>query len=81
MTLVEYLKPELMKRAKAKGLEEGLEKGIEKGFEKGTEKGIETGKKEKAMEIVKTMLLKGIDIEAIVEATRLSKEEIKKLLN
>ncbi|MDQ1353769.1 MAG: hypothetical protein QG657_4076, partial [Acidobacteriota bacterium] len=41
------------------------------------EEGRETGKKEKALEIAKTMLSKGIPIDTIVETTGLTKEEIK----
>ncbi|MCX6580699.1 MAG: Rpn family recombination-promoting nuclease/putative transposase [Candidatus Aminicenantes bacterium] len=41
------------------------------------EEGREAGKKEKALEIAKTMLNKGIPIDTIVETTGLPKEEIK----
>ncbi|MEI3611374.1 hypothetical protein [Pseudogracilibacillus sp. SO30301A] len=47
----------------------------ERGKKKGLEEGLERGKKEVALELLK----KGLDIDLIVEATKLSLDEIKKL--
>ena len=47
----------------------------ERGKKKGLEEGLERGKKEVALELLK----KGLDIELIMEATKLSLEELKKL--
>lgn len=61
--------------ARAKGTEEGLRQGKEEGLKQGKEE----GKKQKQNEIAKRMLSKGINIEEIIELTKLSKEEIEKL--
>ena len=43
------------------------------------EKGLKKGKKEKTIEIAKKLLMMNIDIDKIVKATELTKEEIEKL--
>jgi len=69
-----------------KGIEKGREEGLEKGREEGLAEGLEKGRKEKEtalknekIEIAKTLLLQDVDIETIVKATKLSKEEVEKL--
>ena len=62
MTLIEYFKPKIFQR----------------GMEKGIEQGIEQGRKERDIQMAKTLLLEGIDIEIISKTTGLSKEEIRK---
>ncbi|MBU5269479.1 hypothetical protein KQH99_06330 [Clostridium cochlearium] len=47
----------------------------ERGIQKGMEKGIEKGK----IEVARNLLKMGMDLLAIVQATGLSKEEIKKI--
>ncbi|OJW50209.1 MAG: hypothetical protein BGO67_02465 [Alphaproteobacteria bacterium 41-28] len=69
MTPADYLKPEVFKR------------GIEKGIEEGIEKGIKKGRRQERIEMIKAMLLKGIDLETVTEVTTLSKAEIQKLLS
>lgn len=69
MTLVEYLKPELLKRVSDQARTLALEEGLEK------------GRYERDIEIAKAMLLKGIDLETVAEVTGHSKEELKKLLS
>ncbi|MEL5864860.1 hypothetical protein, partial [Clostridium cochlearium] len=51
------------------------ERGIQKGMEKGMVQGIEKGK----IEVARNLLKMGMDLLAIVQATGLSKEEIKKI--
>ena len=68
-TILEYLKPELLKRVSAQARVEALEEGLEK------------GRKERNVEIAKAMLLKGIDIETVAGVTELTKVEIKKFLS
>ena len=58
-----------------KGKQKGLKEGLEKGLEKGLVEGLEKGKKEVALE----MLKKGLDIDLIMETTKLSLEEIEQL--
>ena len=60
-------------------IEEGMEKGMEKGIEKGMEKGIEKGKKEKSLEIAKSLKIAGINNEIIVQSTGLTIDEIEKI--
>jgi predicted transposase/invertase (TIGR01784 family) len=73
------------KEGKAEGIEEGLEKGRkekEAALKKAKEKAQqekEVALQEKERGIAKTLLLQGIDIETIVKATTLPKEEIEKL--
>lgn len=50
-------------------------------FKRGIEKGIEKGRRQERIEMVKTMLLKGIDLETVANVTELSKTEIQKLLS
>jgi predicted transposase/invertase (TIGR01784 family) len=54
-------------------------KGEKKGIEKGIKKGIKKGEKQAKMEIAKKSLLKGLDIETIVDLTGLTIEEIKNI--
>ena len=52
----------------------------EEGVKEGIKKGEETGKLRTQVEIAKKMIIMGMSIEQIVEATGLTKEKIKKLL-
>ncbi len=60
---------------------EGFVEGEKKGVEKGRVEGIEKGEKQKAIEIAKKSLLKGLDIEIVADLTGLSIEDIKKIKN
>lgn len=72
-TLVEYLKPELLRRASEQVRIQALEEGLEKGLEEGRQK--------ERIEMAKTLLSKGIDMNIIASATKLPKAELKKLLS
>ena len=52
--------------------EEGLEKGFKEGIEKGVKKGIEQERKAIALNMLKS----GIDIQVILDTTKLSREEL-----
>ena len=65
--------------AKQEGLAEGMELGLKKGMKKGMEKGMEKGMNEKALEIAKTMLADGVDINLIMKYSGLTQEQIEKL--
>ncbi len=52
---------------------------LEFAYENGEKSGIEKGQKENSKEIAKNLLNKGIDINTIIEVTKLSKEEIENL--
>ena len=72
-----------LEAAEEKGIEQGIaigtEQGIEKGISIGTEQGIEQGERNKAIEIAKKLKTMKLDINQIIEATGLSKEEIESL--
>lgn len=57
--------------------EEGMEKGEAKGLAKGLAQGEAKGSYQKAQEIAKKMLAKGLDDTTVMEMTGLSQEEIK----
>ena len=59
--------------------EEAEERGHERGIEQGIEQGIERGSKEKALEIAKKCLEKGMPSNTISELTNLAVAEIEKL--
>jgi predicted transposase/invertase (TIGR01784 family) len=51
---------------------------VEEGIKKGKEIGLQEGKLEAKIETAKKLIQKGIDIKIIMEATGLSKKELKK---
>lgn len=61
---------------KISALNQAERKGMEKGIKKGLEKGMEKGKKEKAIEIAKSLLNIGLDLEMISTTTGLNIDEI-----
>ena len=69
-----------LKQGKEEGLkqgkEEGLKQGKKEGLKQGKKEGLKQGKKEEKQEIAQKLLSMNIEIEKIVEATGLSKEEI-----
>lgn len=54
----------------------GHGKGIAEGMAKGMEKGLVEGEHKKAIEIAKNLLEMGLDVDTIVKASGLSKEEV-----
>jgi len=69
-----------MEQGMKKGMKRGMKEGMREGMEKGIEKGIEQGTKYKEKELIKSMNLKGIDIDKICEIAELSKEEVEKII-
>ena len=61
--------------AKQEGLAEGMELGMKKGMKKGMEKGMN----QKAVEIAKSMMADGVDINLIMKYSGLTQEQIDKL--
>jgi predicted transposase/invertase (TIGR01784 family) len=57
----------------------GYRQGVEDGIVQGIEQGIEQGSKIKQIEIAKNLKKQNIDIQIIMTATGLSKEEIEQL--
>jgi predicted transposase/invertase (TIGR01784 family) len=58
---------------------EGHRKGIKKGIKRGREEGRQEGEKNKALEIARNLLKKGLTPKEAAEMTGLSEEEIQKL--
>lgn len=56
-----------------------LKASLDTSYEEGMEKGMEKGKFEKSVEIAKELLYSGVDMDIIVNATGLSKQQIEKL--
>ena len=56
-----------------------VQQAIEESRQQGIQKGREEGKQEKAVEVARTLLGKGIATDVISEASGLSEEEIQKL--
>jgi predicted transposase/invertase (TIGR01784 family) len=64
----------------AQGLKLGKAKNaLETAFVDGERQGIEKGEKAKAIEVAKTMLTKGFDVNTIAEITKLTSDEIQAL--
>ena len=59
--------------------EDGFNEGFDDGFGKSKEAGLAKGRQERNIEIAKNLKRLDISIEAIIEATGLTKEEIEKL--
>lgn len=73
------LRAEITRMDNEQYIEDAENRGMKKGKEEGIKEGAEQGKKDKAIEIAKKLLSKGIDINEIIEITGLTKEEIEKL--
>ena len=59
--------------------QEGKQEGLAEGMELGMKKGMEKGKNERSLEIAKTMLADGVDINLIMKYSGLTQEQIDKL--
>lgn len=69
----------LLNEAKEKAKKEGREEGKAQGREEGIEEGREAGRREQKIESAIKLLQFNVKLEAIMEATGLTEEEIKKL--
>ena len=61
------------------GLKKGFDKGLKEGIQKGRAEGLAEGMKQERYEIARKLLEVGIPLESIMQATGLSKDEIKQL--
>ncbi|NES23478.1 MAG: hypothetical protein F6K41_32310 [Symploca sp. SIO3E6] len=59
--------------------QEGVEEGIAQGIEQGIEKGIAQGIEQRTIEIARSCLQQGLDIETIMAITQLSREDIERI--
>lgn len=60
-------------------MEHAIEDGLKQGIEQGIQQGIEQGTKQAEIKMAQYLKSKNIDMEIIMEATNLTKEEIEKL--
>ena len=65
--------------AKQEGKQEGLAEGMELGMKKGMKKGMEKGMNQKALDIARKMLSKGMEDATIMEITGLTREQLMQL--
>ncbi len=61
------------------GHEKGFQQGVQEGIKEGMEKGIKEGVKAGVLEVALNLKRTGLDTALIVQATGLTREEIKKL--
>ena len=61
-------------------IDEAREEGLEQGLEQGLEKGLEQGRNEERLQLIRTMVSRGMTPDLISEMTGLSIEEIKSML-
>ena len=64
---------------KQEGKQEGLAEGMELGMKKGMKKGMEKGMNQKALDIARKMLSKGMEDATIMEITGLTREQLMQL--
>ena len=72
MTIAQQLERRGMETGLAKGIQQGMEKGIEQGIEQGLVKGYVEGR----LDVARSLLKMGISRETVLEATRLTEEEL-----
>ena len=70
---------EFLDELEKRGMEKGIEQGMEKGREQGIEQGMEKGEEQATFRIAKNFKDSKVDIEIIVKATGLTKEQIEAL--
>jgi predicted transposase/invertase (TIGR01784 family) len=75
--ITELVKPHYEKGLQV-GLQKGLQEGLQQGLQKGLQKGLQEGEFKAKIETAKKLIQKGIDIKIIMEATGLSKKDLKK---
>jgi DNA repair protein RadC len=77
----------LMQKGREEGIKIGIEKGVEIGVKKGEKLGIQKGRKEgrqegelnKAIQMAKAMMKKGVEVKLIADVSKLSINQIRKL--
>ncbi len=66
-------------KGRVEGIEKGMGIGIEKGMGIGIEKGMGIGREEEKLRTARKMLMKGMDVDDVVELTELLKKDVLKL--
>lgn len=60
-------------------IEWATERGMKKGLERGLSEGLAKGERNKAIEMARSLLAMGVEIEVIVKASGLSESEVRSL--
>lgn len=79
-TLAENLRAEGAQWGREEGIQQGIQRGREEGIQLGEQRGIQLGQQRGIQRIVKSMLNRGHDAEAIKEFTGMPLEEIQALI-
>ncbi|GHV37457.1 hypothetical protein FACS1894187_14220 [Synergistales bacterium] len=66
--------------AELKGIEKGIKEGIEQGIERGIEKGIEKGRAEKAFDMARKLLARGMTLLEVAEIAELPIDTLQTLV-
>jgi len=61
------------------GLQEGLQQGLQEGLQQGLQKGLQQGLRMKALAVAQELLALGLSVDMVVQATKLSREEVEAL--
>ncbi len=78
-TFMSDAKEKGIRKGLKKGLKQGLKQGIQQGMKQGIEQGIEQGKRERNIEIAKTMLDNHYTINEVCEILKVTREQIETL--
>jgi predicted transposase/invertase (TIGR01784 family) len=62
------------------GIQRGIQQGIQQGIKQGIQQGFREGEYKKAIEIARALYKLGVDLEKIKRATKLSVDELKRIL-
>ena len=74
-----------LKKGFDKGMKQGIEQGMKQGMQQGMQRGIEQGRaegeKQGRYEVAQKLLAMGLPIESVLQATGLSKDDVKQLMS
>ena len=70
-----------LKKGFDKGMKQGIEQGMQQGMQRGIEQGRAEGEKQGRYEVAQKLLAMGLPIESVLQATGLSKDDVKQLMS
>jgi predicted transposase/invertase (TIGR01784 family) len=70
-----------MKQGIEQGMKQGIEQGMKQGMQRGIEQGRAEGEKQGRYEVAQKLLAMGLPIESVLQATGLSKDDVKQLMS
>ncbi|MEZ9362902.1 Rpn family recombination-promoting nuclease/putative transposase [Vibrio cyclitrophicus] len=79
MTIAEQLRQQGEQRGIQRGIQRGRQEGIQEGRQEGIQLGEQRGRQETLNEMARKMMLNGMDQQAIMDVTGLSKDELAQL--